>query len=286
MCCRSCEEDSKMRYKIAKIKCTQATLQVLIWGAAVSCWAADRPDCPAPITFALYENGYIYDAASNTGIDKDVAEELGRRSGCRFEFSVKPRARIWVEIESGALMMTGSGIQTDKRDVFSWAVRYMAQKNYVLVKNELKANSADQFAADPNLLWGAVRSYKHGEQADAFLDGLRQKSRVVDESDLSNVFRIFAAPQRTSALLAPPPAYAKYVKEMGLDSRIRVVDWFAQDQPIPHSLIFSKKAFSGSEMKKWRAIVEQMRGDGTLRAIYKKYLGAEDADRMMQYPLK
>ncbi|MBK7005760.1 MAG: hypothetical protein IPH37_11975 [Burkholderiales bacterium] len=77
-------------------------------------------------------------------------------------------------------MMTGSGIQTDKRDVFSWAVRYMAQKNYVLVKNELKANSADQFAADPNLLWGAVRSYKHGEQADAFLDGLRQKSRVVD----------------------------------------------------------------------------------------------------------
>lgn len=84
----------------------------------------------------------------------------------------------------------------------------MAQKNYVLVKNELKANSADQFAADPNLLWGAVRSYKHGEQADAFLDGLRQKSRVVDESDLSNVFRIFAAPQRTSALLAPPPAYA------------------------------------------------------------------------------
>ncbi len=172
MCCRSCEEESKMRYKIAKIKCTQATLQVLIWGAAVSCWAADRPDCPAPITFALYENGYIYDAASNTGIDKDVAEELGRRSGCRFEFSVKPRARIWVEIESGALMMTGSGIQTDKRDVFSWAVRYMAQKNYVLVKNELNANSADQFAADPNLLWGAVRSYKHGEQADAFLDGV------------------------------------------------------------------------------------------------------------------
>lgn len=245
--------------------------------------AGERPDCPVPITFGLYENGYIYDTATHTGIDKDVAEELAQRSGCRFEFLVKPRARIWSEIENGALMMTGSGIQTEKRDAFCWGVRYMAQKNYVLIKSEVKAGAADQFAADPTLLWGAVRSYKHGEVADTFLDGLRQKSRVVEEADLAAVFRIFATPRRTSALLAPPPAYAKYVNDMGLASRIRVVDWFPQDQPIPHSLIFSKKAFSESELKKWRAIITQMRTDGTLKAIYKKYLGAVDAERMLQY---
>ena len=60
-----------------------------------------------PITFALYENGDIYDSVSNTGIDKDVAEELAKRIACHFEFSVKPRARIWHDIERGELMMTG-----------------------------------------------------------------------------------------------------------------------------------------------------------------------------------
>lgn len=245
--------------------------------------AAEAPLCPKPISFALYENGYIYDAASNTGIDKDVAEELAKRSGCVFELSVKPRARIWSEIERGDLMMTGSGIQTDQRDAFSWAVRYMAQKNYVLVKNDSAVRSAAQFTADPSLLWGAVRSYKHGDKADAFLAGLRQQTRVVEEADLATVFRIFASVHRTSALFAPPPAYAKYLNDVGLTGGVRVEDWFPEDLPIPHSLIFSKKAFSAPEMEKWRAIVAQMRNDGTLKAIYKKYLGSVDAERMLQY---
>ncbi len=258
-------------------------LTLCLGGLASLAVASDAPECPKAISFALYENGYIYDSASNTGIDKDVAEELARRSGCQFEFSVKPRARIWAELEGGSLMMTGSGIQTPKRDEFSWAVRYMAQKNYVLVKKTVSAPSPAQFNADPNLLWGAVRSYKHGDKADAYLDSLRQQSRVAEEPDLGNVFRIFSKEGRTSAVLAPPPAYAKYLKELSLTDRVRIEDWFPEDLPIAHSLIFSKKAFSQEEMKKWRLIVAQMRADGTLRSIYTKYLGGADAAKMLLY---
>jgi len=252
------------------------------------CWlpaivlADTTPNCPNPITFALYENGYIYDAASNSGIDKDVAEELARRSGCRFELSLKPRARIWYELEQGSLMMTGSGIQTEARDAFAWVVRYMAQKNYVLLEKSLAVSDSGQFAADNQLIWGAVRSYKHGVTADAYLEKLRGNSRVADEADIETAFRTLLN-KRTSAMFAPPPAYAKYLKEMNLESRLRVEDWFPDDLPIPHGLIFSKKYFSADEIKKWRAIVVQMRADGTLKAIYKKHLGAIDAERMLQY---
>lgn len=245
--------------------------------------AGDAPHCPRPISFALYENGYIYNTASNSGIDKDVAEALAKRSGCVFELQVKPRARIWAELERGDLMMTGSGIRTEQRDAFCWTVRYMAQKNYVVIRKDSAARSAAQFAANPAWLWGAVRSYRHGDQADAFLTQLRAQSRVVDEADLAAVFRVFSLPQRTTALFAPPPAYAKYIKEMGLADRVRIEDWFAEDPPIPHNLIFSKSSFSAAEMEKWRAIVAQMRADGTLTEIYRKHLGAEDAERMLQY---
>jgi polar amino acid transport system substrate-binding protein len=255
----------------------------LLYGLTGVAMAQGAPVCPAAITFALYENGYFYESASDSGIDKDVAQELSKRSACRFEFSVKPRARIWAELESGELMMTGSAIQTAKRDGFGWFVRYVALKNYVLVGKTLAVKSADQFAAQPRLLWGVVRSYKHGDKADEFLEQLRQSGRVADEADLKAVFRRFAMPDRTSAILAPPPAYAKYIKEMNLASQVRIEDWFPQDQPIPHSLVFSRKFFSATEMKKWRAIVSQMRADGTLKAIYTKYLGPVDAERMMLY---
>ncbi len=256
---------------------------VALHGFSAAAVANDAPLCPAPITFALYENGYIYETKSDTGIDKDVALELAKRSGCRFEFSVKPRARIWHELEDGHLMMTGSGIQTEQREHFAWSVRYMVQKNYVLVAQSLAARSADQFAADPHLLWGAVRSYKHGDNADAFLDKLRNASRVMEEPDLEAVVRRFANTHRTSAFLAPPPAYAKYIKEMDIAASIRVEDWFAEDPPINHAMFFSKRFFPAAEMVKWRAIVKQMRTDGTLKSIYKKYLGEVDAQRMLQY---
>ena len=231
----------------------------------------------------MYENGYIYEASSNTGIDKAVAEELAKRSGCKFEFTVRPRARIWYELEHGDLMMTGSAIQTDERDKFSWAVRYMAQKNYVLIKNTLAAHSAEQFSADHSLTWGVVRSYKHGKMADAFLNSLRKQSRIREDSDLSEVFRLFSTGQSTSAIFATPPSYAKYVKDLKLTGIVRIEDWFPEDPPIPHSLIFSKKFFSKEEINKWRDIVVQMRNDGTLRSIYTKYVGANGADRMLQY---
>ncbi len=258
-------------------------LGLLAWHAVTALAASDAPTCPAPITFALYENGSIYETKSDTGIDKDVALELAKRSGCRFEFSVKPRARIWHELEEGRLMMTGSGIQSEQRDQFAWSVRYMVQKNYVLVAKSLEAKSADQFAADPRLLWGAVRAYKHGEHADAFLDKLRGSSRVMEEADVEAVFRRFATAHRIAAILATPPAYAKYIKELNLADQLHVEDWFAEDPPIQHALFFSRKHFSAAEIDKWHAIVKQMRADGTLKNIFKKYLGEVDAQRMLQY---
>ena len=60
-------------------------------------------DCARPYTLALHEHGLLYSADTDSGIDKDVADELIRRSGCKVTVSLLPRARIWQLIESGAL---------------------------------------------------------------------------------------------------------------------------------------------------------------------------------------
>ena len=61
--------------------------------------AAEAPDCSRPYSLALHEHGLLYAGQTGEGIDKDVADELARRSGCRIAVSVMPRSRIWQLID-------------------------------------------------------------------------------------------------------------------------------------------------------------------------------------------
>ena len=42
--------------------------------------AASGPDCSRPYTLALHDHGLLYSSATDTGIDKDFADELIRRA--------------------------------------------------------------------------------------------------------------------------------------------------------------------------------------------------------------
>lgn len=254
-----------------------ALLFVALCGSVVA-----APLCRGPIRFALYENGYLYDASSERGIDKDVALELERRSGCRFEFIVRPRARIWHDLEVGAVAMTGSAIPTAERRSFAHFVTYMAQKNFVIVHRAVPARSAAEFFAGSEARWGAVRGYRHGVHADLYLETLRRAGRLAEAADIGEVFRLFAR-GRTAALLAPPATYARYLGETLDPAQVRIEDWFPADPPIPHALAFSRLHFSEAELDGWRRLLRQMREDGSLRSIYVNYLGNEDATRLFAY---
>ena len=88
--------------------------------ATMTAIAAAAPfDCDSkPIRLAFYETGsfYFFENGRATGSDKDIVEELTKRSGCRFDTQLVMRARIWADLASGDLDMSVSGIQTPERD--------------------------------------------------------------------------------------------------------------------------------------------------------------------------
>ena len=87
--------------------------------------AAQRlPDCSRPLTLGLHEHGLLYTSQTGEGIDKVVADEMSRRSGCHLTLTMLPRARIWQLIESGALDFTLSGIANAQRDRFAASAWY------------------------------------------------------------------------------------------------------------------------------------------------------------------
>src|SRR5690349_6045058 len=85
---------------------------------------AGAPECPArPIVVGLYEFGNFYRAGA--GLDKDMAEELHKRSGCNFSYKVLQRRAIWPAMQSGSVDMTLSAAPTPERTVFAWSEPYM-----------------------------------------------------------------------------------------------------------------------------------------------------------------
>jgi polar amino acid transport system substrate-binding protein len=56
-----------------------------------------------------------------------------------------------------------------------------------------------------------------------------------------------------------------------------------KDSAVPHGLIMSRKALSATEQEHWRAIINDMRKDGTTRRIFEKYFKPELAAALVNF---
>ena len=132
------------------------------------------------------------------------------------------------------------------------------------------------------LLWGSVRSFRHGDGADSFIENLREQGRLIEEANERSIFKLLAT-HSVDAVIANETAASGYIEQLDLGSKVLLADWFSADPPVLGSLMLSKKYFGADEANKWRAIVRDMRIDGTLEKIYTKHLGKAAAMRMLQF---
>lgn len=252
---------------------------LLMLAAMGASQAAEGPDCSRPLTLALHEHGLLYSSETGAGIDKDVADELIQRSGCKIIVSVMARARIWQLIESGALDFSLSGISNEKREVFAGFAWYFSNKYYLLARKDANAQNLSAFAGNPKLQLGVIRSFRYSKNANDLLDRLAAENRVSYASGLEPLYELLAL-DRIQGMIIEPFDYSQVagsrVKELTV-----IVD--TKDSPVPHGLIMSKKSLAMPEQAKWRALVDGMRRDGTMLSIFEKYFSAELAATMVNF---
>ena len=228
--------------------------------------------CPQrAIRYAHYEFGLLY-AAGQGGIDEDIRQELARRSGCRFEVSVRPRARIWMELERGELDMAGSGVQTAQRDRYAWFAHYVLEDNRMLLAPSVPAtvNSLQAFAAQPALRLGAVRSFSYSPYYDGEVERLQRQGRLHATTDTRSLFRLFSLGQ-VDALIASPFLTLYYTQQLGI-ALPRIEDW-DPGAPTPSGLVLAKRGFTPEQARAWQALVRQLLDDGTVKRILQRHLG-------------
>ncbi|NRF66869.1 transporter substrate-binding domain-containing protein [Aquincola sp. S2] len=247
----------------------------LAWPA----WGADPPDCSRPLSLALHEHGLLYSGQTGEGIDKDIADELIRRSGCRFAVTVMPRARIWQLIESGALDFSLSGITNEARDKFAAFAWYFSNRYYLLARKDAGVRSHADLVDNPKLLLGVIRSFRYSPTANRMVDRLDAQQRVSYASHLDPLFQVLLD-NRVQAMIIEPFDYP-VVSSGRLREETTILEF--DDPPVPHGLIMSKKSLPPAQQAAWRALVQEMRRDGTMQRIFEKYFKPELAREMTQF---
>ena len=259
---------------------TRYCLVLLVVIGNLSPARAAGPDCSRPFTLALHDHGLLYSATTDTGIDKDVADELSRRSGCKVVVSLMARARIWQLIESGALDFSLSGIANAERDRFAAFAWYFSNKYYLLVRKDAGVAGLADFERNEKLQLGVIRSFRYSEKANLLVDRLQTNNRISQASGLAPLYQALMLNHIQGMIIEPfdyPTLDEKKIRDL-----TTIVEF--NDPPVPHGLIMSKKALSPAEQDQWRVLINGMRADGSMRRIFEKYFKPNLAAALVDFP--
>ena len=240
---------------------------------------AETADCSRTYTLALHDHGLLYSADTDAGIDKDVADELIRRSGCKVKVSLMPRARIWQLIESGALDFSLSGIANAQRDKFADFAWYFSNKYYLLVRNDAGVHNLPGFEQNDALQLGVIRSFRYSESANRLVDKLQQANRINQAGGLAPLYQTLMLGRIQGMIIEPFDFSA--LEEKKIREMTTIFEF--NDAAVPHGLIMSKKALTATQREQWREMVNGMRVDGTMRRIFEKYFSLELAATLVNF---
>ena len=93
-------------------------------------------DCGStPIRVGQFKLGYRFyiEDGQEKGMNKDIMDEIRKRTGCNFIVQEMPFARITSDLASGDLDMTLSGIRSPERDKTLWCAPSIAAKNFAVI---------------------------------------------------------------------------------------------------------------------------------------------------------
>lgn len=240
-----------------------------------------QPCGPHVAALYPYARFYYEDPVQGPGgMDKDMFEELARRSGCTLHQVVESRARTWERMRRGQVQMTLSALSTpERREVAEFS--FYAQARYqALMRRELAArvHSIADFEADASLRLLTVRAYAHGPQIDAWVRRARAQGRLLEVGDFETATRMIHA-GRADALLALPIGWRSSGPRFEEESGLVAVD-IAPGEQNPFGLALAR-AMPEADRQRLRQALQAMLADGSVLRILRRHLG----DRMAREAL-
>lgn len=227
-----------------------------------------------PYRVAFYEYGVLYHRDADgqyRGIDKDVIEELARRTGCRFETRLESRARIWALLTSGGVDITVSAVMNPERGRIVELVPYVQSRRVVLLQDRSVPSTPEAFLQDEQRRLLKVRAARDGPRMEAVLARLQQRGRIVEAPDQPTAVRAFKA-GRADALLIGVASLA-WLRQLDADLNAYEAVVWAPAERVVGALAMSRERVGEADRAQLREALLAMRRDGSLDTILRRHAG-------------
>lgn len=238
---------------------------LLLPGVALAC---------GPYRAAFYDYAVLYHRDADgqyRGIDKDVLEELARRTGCRFDTVLESRARTWALMASGGLDITLSAVMNAERERIVELVPYLQSHRAIVLRSRTVPGTPDAFLRDDERRLLKVKAARDGPQMEALLAQLDSRGRLVEAPDQPTAVRAFKA-GRADALLIGTASLARLRQQDADFTAFDAVFWTPAERVVG-ALALSRERVAEADRAKLRDALQAMRRDGSLDAILRRHVG-------------
>ncbi|MBA5686067.1 substrate-binding periplasmic protein [Rugamonas apoptosis] len=233
--------------------------------------------CPPVTRVGLSDLGYASYRQDGhyRGTAVDLVEELGRRTGCRFQFAWYPRSRLFAEFSANHVDIVMSSLPDAGRDRIGLWMPYAYTRFELVLKHRADsayASLAEFVERDTGRL-NITRGIHYPPTVQRQLERLQLAGRLEYVNDFDTVFRKIQA-GRADGTLAPMMIHRWHSQRLGAEAglaRYELSDW-------PRGIVgaYASRANLAPELRSaFHASLRAMVADGTVQAIYGRSLGAE-----------
>jgi polar amino acid transport system substrate-binding protein len=240
--------------------------------------------CPAVTRVGLSDLGYTSyrEQGRIAGIAVDIANEMARRTGCKFEFHWYPRQRLFIELAAGHVDMTMGSLRLPERDAYAHYLPY-AWLQYDLVLTEPEGGpfvSLSDFVTRGSGRLNVTRGVAYDPAIETLLARLASAGRLEVVNDYETVFGKLEM-GRAEGTLASPPIYSKYLKNNPALARTLIVP-LPESSPRFTGIYLSKQTISPATRRQYAAALKAMTEEQRVRAIYAKYFDEATVKRLFR----
>lgn len=173
----------------------------------------------------MVDNGEI------KGIYPDLLRTVSRKTGCKFIFSVVPRARQVALYKLGQVDLLLPSSRTPERDKYGTFVPMVYNRPMLISVAGERApiTSAQQLLERRDLRVAVVRGYDYGEEYSALVDALNKQGRLFTEVNATAVARLLQAGSADLTIMGP----TLMVGAIRRDARVHGLQDKLRAEPIP-----------------------------------------------------
>jgi polar amino acid transport system substrate-binding protein len=242
------------------------------------------PVCPQVTRVGLSDLGYgaYREQGRIGGITVDVANEMARRTGCKFEFHWYPRQRLFIELAAGHIDMTMGALRLPERDAYANFLPYgWVQYDLVLTRSGGQHyTSLSDFVARGSGRLNVTRGIAYDPAIETQLALLAAAGRLESVNDFETVFGKLEM-GRADGTLATPPIYGRYLKQSGLHARALIVP-LPESAPRLTGIYLSKQTVTPATRRQFAAALKAMTEEQRVRAIYAQYFDEATVKRLFR----